>query len=111
VKFDPWTLDDGLALVRKLEPELTKAGWFVALGGSVLLKGHSDNDLDLALIPLDKSSVNHNAFRKVLTQHGFRLIWKRHEIARFWYRQNSNDTKHVETWVLGNQRVDIFVVS
>lgn len=111
MKFDPWTLNDGLELVRKLHPDLEKAGWGVALGGSVPVKGHSDNDLDLVVFPLDKGQVNHESFREVLRNHGLTQIWKRWEIAKFWARQGSADTKHVEVWVLENQRVDVFVLS
>lgn len=46
-----WDLDDGLKLVRALQEESMKFGYHVALGGSVLHKGHSERDIDLFFFP------------------------------------------------------------
>ena len=48
-----WTLDEALVLVRELQPQLTQFEYHVALGGGVLNKGKSDNDLDLYFISFD----------------------------------------------------------
>lgn len=46
-----WTLIDGVALARELEPVVGKAGYHVAIGGSTLHAGESDKDVDLIVYP------------------------------------------------------------
>lgn len=48
-----WKLDDGLRLVRALQPEAKKFGYHVTLGGSVLNLGESEKDIDLYFLPLE----------------------------------------------------------
>jgi len=108
----PWNLDDALDFMRILVEPLKEKGWGLALGGSVPVKGSSDNDLDLVIFPLDKSNTPpHASFRKVLLDAGLELKWSPWEIQKFWQRQASSDTKHVEVWFLGDRRVDVFVLS
>lgn len=45
-----WELEDAIEQYRKLHPVLSKAGWLVALTGSVVREG-SGQDLDLILVP------------------------------------------------------------
>lgn len=45
-----WTLDDGLRLVRALQPDTQKYGYHLCLGGSVLNEGKSRNDIDLFFV-------------------------------------------------------------
>lgn len=47
-----WKLKDGLALVRKLQPETRQFGYHLTLGGGVLNTGKSRKDLDLFFLPL-----------------------------------------------------------
>lgn len=47
-----WTLEDGLAVVRSLQPLTRQFNYHVALGGGVLNQGYSDKDLDLYFLPL-----------------------------------------------------------
>lgn len=61
----PWSFDEALEVIRELAPLLAKHGWGVGLTGSVLLKGSSDNDLDLIVYPLDSGKVD------VSYLHGF----------------------------------------
>lgn len=110
-KFDPWELPDALDLFRKLKTELHEAGWGAALGGSILLTGFSKNDIDIIIFPLSTSMVDHQEFRDALTSQGLTQVWRRDEIAKFWQRQGSTDTKHVEVWEYEGKRVDIFVLS
>src|SRR5882672_8106898 len=51
--MESWSLDDGLKLVRLLQPETRKYGYHLALGGSVLNAGKSDKDIDLYFLPLE----------------------------------------------------------
>lgn len=48
-----WTLDDGLRLVRALQPETRKFAYHLTLGGGVLNNGRSAKDLDLFFLPMD----------------------------------------------------------
>lgn len=49
-----WTLNDALLVVRDLQFKALQCGYHLALCGGVLNKGTSDNDLDLAVLPLDR---------------------------------------------------------
>lgn len=48
-----YTLDDGVAWAKKFEPILARLGWHVALGGSLIYRGWSANDIDLIVYPHD----------------------------------------------------------
>lgn len=48
-----WNLEDGLALIRAIQPNTRKFGYHLALGGGVLNKGESKKDLDLYFLPLE----------------------------------------------------------
>lgn len=48
-----WTLEDGLRLIRILQPKAKEYGYHIALGGGVLNKGESKKDLDLYFLTLD----------------------------------------------------------
>lgn len=50
-----WTLEDGLTLVRALQPKTRDFGYHLTLGGSVLNIGRSSKDLDLFFLPMDNS--------------------------------------------------------
>lgn len=53
-----WTMEDGLKLVRALQPEARKFGYHLSLGGSVLNQGHSHKDIDLYFLPFENKGVN-----------------------------------------------------
>jgi hypothetical protein len=48
-----WTLEEGLAVVRTLQPVARSYGYHVALGGGVLNRGYSKKDLDIYFLPLE----------------------------------------------------------
>lgn len=52
-----WKLDEGLELIRLLQPKTRDFGYHLTLGGGVLNKGESNKDLDLFFLPLDNASV------------------------------------------------------
>lgn len=52
-----WTLDQGVELVRKIQPDIHKLKYHVALAGGVLNKGCSDKDIDLVFVPLTNENV------------------------------------------------------
>lgn len=45
-----WTLYQALDVIKQLQ-EINKHGYYIALAGSVLDKGYSENDLDLVMYP------------------------------------------------------------
>jgi hypothetical protein len=45
-----WTLENSLPIIRAIAPIGKRCNFCVALRGSVLLKGESDNDLDLYFV-------------------------------------------------------------
>ncbi len=51
-----WTMDTALCLIRQMQSGCMKHGYYVALAGSVLNNGQSDNDLDLVLVPMSDRS-------------------------------------------------------
>lgn len=53
----PWTIDEGLKLIRALQPKVRTFGYHIALGGGVLNNGQSHKDLDLYFLPLDNPDI------------------------------------------------------
>jgi len=57
-----WNLEEGIGVVRTLQPEIRAFGYHVALGGGVINKGVSAKDLDLYFLPMggfkDSKSVS-----------------------------------------------------
>jgi len=104
----PWSLEEALALIRMLEPKLTQVGFHVALMGSVLIEGHSTNDLDLILFPHSSNRVDVESARLELTIAGLRPVISRARVAAAWEREGSSDAKHVEVWAYNDKRVDLF---
>ena len=77
-----WTLDDALPLVRKIAPIAKRNGFSVALYGSVLEEGKSENDLDLFFLldcrqispTEDVTSWVRPNCRQILTYHGIGAV-------------------------------------
>lgn len=55
-----WTIEEGLTLIRGLQPQAKAYGYHIALGGGVLNKGTSEKDLDLYFLPLDNKDLATN---------------------------------------------------
>lgn len=58
-----WTRQEAVKLINALWDKCQVHGYYIALTGSVLLYGESDNDLDLVLYP---SSSLHTDYRPVI---------------------------------------------
>lgn len=56
MNHQPWSLEDGLKLVRAIQPGTRQFGYHLTLGGSVLNTGKSDKDLDLYFLPLSNGT-------------------------------------------------------
>jgi hypothetical protein len=61
-----WTLQPALAVIQKLAPAVRACNYHVMLGGSVLHRGASDDDLDLFFMPLNGAEGNRDALFHVL---------------------------------------------
>jgi hypothetical protein len=58
-----WTLDNGLALVRAIQPKIRQFNYHVAIGGGVVNRGFSTKDLDLYFLPMqDAQSIALRAY-------------------------------------------------
>lgn len=107
-----WNLDDALAVLRPLGPELLEAGWALGLTGSVLIDGQSDKDLDVIVYPLNSTEVSKSKLVAALEAQG----WKRRSSVsathRTWRNMGSEDCKQVEVWrAADGRRIDVFVLS
>lgn len=127
-KWRPWTLRQARALINKLEAELTRVDWHVALAGSVLLRGRSSNDLDLIVYPHTSTKVwrpfadslrydlGYEALYRTLVKCGLTQLADAARVKTAWVeggvkRGPSPDQKWVEVWMYDDdQRVDIFVM-
>lgn len=55
---EQWTIEDGLNLIRAIQPEARRFGYHIALGGGVLNNGISYKDIDLYFLPLENPAIN-----------------------------------------------------
>lgn len=110
---DMWTLDETLTFIRQIQPDLQREGYAAALGGGVLNRGVSENDLDLIIYPLDTMKQDRERVNSVLEQHGLTLKVPLHKVRYHWvYRFKSHDQKHVEKWETSEgKKVDVFLLS
>lgn len=46
-----WKLSEAQALIAAMQAKASKFGYTITLGGSVLTKGESNNDLDIFIVP------------------------------------------------------------
>ncbi len=107
-----WTLDSALDFVRTISPIVSSAGYGVAIGGSVLIEGSSDKDLDLVIFPLDASEVSYSRLYIEFCKIGLARKCPHHRVAMIWARAGSNDSKRVEVWYTSDdRRVDVFLLS
>lgn len=99
-----WTLNRALGLIRGTYPHAAGAGWYLCLGGGVLVKGYSDHDLDIIAIPhygakLDDlyTVLRDRKWVQKRTAEQMRASWK------------EPDKKHVEEWEWAGKRIDLIV--
>ena len=107
----PWTFDEALIFVRRLTPYLEKAKYGVALGGSVLVHGRSDNDLDIVVYPFDTTACDRHSLNDAMYAAGMTLEHNLKTVRRKWVHNGSHDQKHVEVWKYEGKRVDVFTLS
>lgn len=98
-----WTLEQGLALARQLEPIAMQHNAHVALGGGVLHLGGSDKDLDLFIYP--RKSAESFPVEVLLKAFGATNIL--HRNAGY---SSDGDEKKVYVTKIDGKRVDFFFV-
>jgi len=109
-----WSMFDAQTLVRDLEPHLNEVGFTAAVGGSVLRKGVSINDLDLILFPLSRYELQVTGVTPLwekLESLGWTLVVTADAVHAAWRKEGSLDNKHVEVWnTPDGKRVDVFLL-
>lgn len=122
-----WVLAEAVEFVRYIQSAVEPYGFHVAMAGSVLTKGHSDNDLDMILYPTStKAAASTEKFgvvpreylSQVLYKAGMKRMCDRDFVTKMWRKTGSDDEKHVEVWrctagipAFEGRRVDIFFLS
>jgi hypothetical protein len=98
-----WTLQEGLALVRVLQPVARSFGYHVAIGGGTVNRGYSKKDLDLYFLPLESGPTEAEGL--VAWLQGYfvdahpKFIGYGHSM--FAYKLTFNE---------GHKRIDVFIV-
>lgn len=64
-----WGLSEALDVIRPLQFKALQYGYHLALGGGVLNKGMSDNDLDIIVLPLDQRPAQLDKFLAVAARY------------------------------------------
>lgn len=98
-----WTLEEGIALARRLEPIAIELNSHIALGGGVLHRGSSEKDVDIFVYPRDKSTAFHPLPSVLLKAFGVSYFKETEASYKF-------DTKKVFFAILDGKRVDFFFV-
>lgn len=94
-----WTADLAQQLIVQVRMPLIDAGWLLYLGGSVMYRGYSHNDLDLLALPR-MESADPVQLENVLIRRG----WEPMDEVK--YRGRS-----IRKWHVGNRRVELVVVT
>jgi hypothetical protein len=111
-----WTLDEGLALLRELEPHLFTLGFNIALGGGLATRGSSNHDVDFFITPANVPKVRQAGapFDTHDREHYIDLIaWlSLHESLRYvacgWWNKVM---RKVEMRDANNRKIDFFIVT
>lgn len=64
-----WTLDSALPVIRELQFKALQCGYHLALGGGVLNKGQSFNDLDIYALTMDNTPQHKKKFLEIAEQY------------------------------------------
>jgi len=106
-----WTLEDGLSVLRNIHAPLASAGFGIALGGSLLYRGHSKKDIDVIIFPMRKGAVKVDAAFVVLEFLGWTRWFSVETVQARWRKIGSADTKHVEVWKTPDgRRADLIIL-
>jgi hypothetical protein len=96
-----WTLETGLEVVRSVEQVVKDLNAHCALGGSVLMKGESQKDLDIFIYPHDNHGYDRGKILAALTKLGYPV----QEQAEHKDEYAKTVHKHI-----GDRRIDFFFI-
>ncbi len=106
-----WTLQSALEFIAELSPLVREVGYELALAGSVLKSGGSNNDLDIIVFPTTTAHQHVEALELALRFFGLKKRFTREFVQGKWREGGSTDEKHVEIWYDSlDRRVDIFLL-
>ncbi len=106
-----WTIENGLKLVRALQPLTREFNYHLALGGGVLNKGESEKDLDLYFLPMGGFNIN-GAEQKPNPDGMRKLLDKFWGVGKDISKDYGNEKgyKHAVKYMRnGTQRIDVFI--
>lgn len=103
-----WTLKEARNTLLRIEAIL-QPHYHVGMLGSVLHKGHSENDLDIVIFPDSSPRFDVEEVQGLLKGMGLELKVPRDTVLKYWRKKGSNDNKYVEVWFdeIG-RRIDVF---
>ena len=109
-----WTLDQALQVVRQLQPRCHAIKYHVALGGGVLNRGESHNDLDLFFLPFGDTDEppDHAAVRELTQELGTEYPLgggpKRAGAPEYPNQERTFKSRYTY-WTYDNKRIDVFI--
>lgn len=102
-----WTLQQGLDFIRSINSIALSHGFYIGLGGSVLLTGYSENDIDIILAPLSGKQLDDNQHEQFLAELvAMNFIGPSYGVATD--GRLPEDKIVVVSWLQSKQRVDFF---
>lgn len=105
-----WTLAEAVPLIQEIEKVVRPLDYHTCLGGSVLHKGESDDDLDIFFIPLNGSDSEAHKILQVLGDEVFG--WKGAGALRDgpdYHSGSSCHFKEMYKFTYLNKRIDVFI--
>lgn len=105
-----WSHSEALDFIRRLSGGLAPR-YYLALAGSVLLKGSSTKDLDLIVFPASTQDQDKAFVEVKLKEAGLVKLRDVESMHEGWRRKGSDDTKHVEVWEYQGKRVDFLYLA
>ena len=109
-----WDITIALEFCRELEAVLVPTGHHLAMAGSVLIAGSSNNDLDILIYPHDTSQRGTELVAEAIVIWGMVMKFDALFVRRQWQKAGSLDEKCVEVWEAPakylHRRVDLFFV-
>jgi hypothetical protein len=102
-----WDLYRAITFIRELETALAP-NYHVALAGSTLHRGYSDNDLDIIVLPHNSIRNSYVEVKNLLEVFGMNRRVDCAGVHKKWAKSGSTDTKHVEVWSYKGLKIDVF---
>jgi hypothetical protein len=105
IELPVWTLEDGLQLVRELQPITRNFHYHLTIGGGVINNGSSYKDLDLYFLPLD-GGYNPQPNRLVFW---LEQMWGKSELISEGYETQESHYQYKLAFSVDGKRIDCFI--